>query len=190
MENDKHNSYEVFKKLTTEELKNLLSEGMLAPDAANTVSDILRQRHLTEIEKKKPAITFPNSASRASLASRLGAKMIDVWGLFLILVLLISVLQDALPGLREGIGYVGIGLGLAYFLLKDGMKGQSIGKRLCGIAVVHVGNETPCSWGASVVRNLIGFFGIFDLVFLFGSDRRRLGDLAAGTRVIKSTYLA
>ena len=76
------------------------------------------------------------------------------------------------------------------FLLKDGIEGQSIGKRLCGIAVVHVADNTPCSWSASVVRNLIGFFGVLDLVYLFGSDRRRLGDLAAGTQVIKSTYLA
>ena len=227
MENDKQNSYDFFKELSNEELKNLLSEGMLSQDVAESVSDILRERQLNKIEKKKSVITFPNStsreplaswligkmidvwgvflmlfeknktaitlpnsASRAALASRLVAKIIDVWGLFLILYILISVLQNTLPSLREEIGYAGVCLGLAYFLLKDGIEGQSIGKRLCGIAVVHVADNTPCSWSASVVRNLIGFFGVLDLVYLFGSDRRRLGDLAAGTQVIKSTYLA
>ena len=190
MENDKQNSYDFFKELSNEELKNLLSEGMLSQDVAESVSDILRERQLNKIEKKKSVITFPNSTSREPLASWLIGKMIDVWGVFLILYILISVLQNTLPSLREEIGYAGVCLGLAYFLLKDGIEGQSIGKRLCGIAVVHVADNTPCSWSASVVRNLIGFFGVLDLVYLFGSDRRRLGDLAAGTQVIKSTYLA
>ena len=47
-------------------------------------------------------------------------------------------------------------IGLPFlFLLKDGMQGQSPGKRLCGIQVVDAVSREPIGWRQSLKRNLI-----------------------------------
>jgi uncharacterized RDD family membrane protein YckC len=186
MKSETHASYKTLKKLRTKELTDLLSEGVLSPDAIETVRNILTQRYLHEVDTGRILKEGQSAENPASLAARLFAKMIDVWGSFLILILLSTFLQDIVPGLRHEISYGAIFVGIVYFLLKDAMSGRSIGKRFCRIVVVQLSNDMPCSKGASFIRNLIGFFGIFDLIFLlFGKERRRLGDLAAGTKVIK-----
>ena len=77
---------------------------------------------------------------------------------------------------------------LAYLLLCDALPGgQSIGKRLTRIAVVHVDTEQPCTFWRSIVRNVpMMALGIVDAVFIVGKRRRRLGDLLAGTKVVKA----
>lgn len=46
-------------------------------------------------------------------------------------------------------------LGVAYLLFADGLPhGQSIGKRLMGLRVVHIPTRTPASFVHSLVRNL------------------------------------
>lgn len=69
-------------------------------------------------------------------------------------------------------------------------QGATPGKRVMGLAVVE-DNGLPVSAGASVVRNLIRFVDL--LPFMYGAgvvsmvltrDFKRLGDLAAGTRVV------
>jgi uncharacterized RDD family membrane protein YckC len=76
-----------------------------------------------------------------------------------------------------------------YFILTEMIwNGQSIGKRRLGLRVVRVGGR-PVSLTASLVRNLLR---IVDLLLLVGilvmivdSRSRRLGDIAAGTLVIR-----
>ncbi|MFV2032764.1 MAG: RDD family protein [Gammaproteobacteria bacterium] len=69
-------------------------------------------------------------------------------------------------------------------------RGQTPGKKLLGISVVH-DDLTPVTFGTSLVRNLIRtvdflpFFYLFGLVTMVSNPRfQRLGDLAAGTLVI------
>jgi uncharacterized RDD family membrane protein YckC len=69
-------------------------------------------------------------------------------------------------------------------------RGQTPGKRVLGISVVH-DDLTPVSFGTSMVRNLLRTVDFLPFFYLFGliamvSNRRfqRLGDLAAGTLVI------
>ena len=72
-----------------------------------------------------------------------------------------------------------------YTLFADGMfKGQSIGKKLMNLYVVSNEMEQPCTYLQSFVRNSTYPLGIFDLIFLFGKERRRLGDRLASTKVL------
>jgi uncharacterized RDD family membrane protein YckC len=81
-----------------------------------------------------------------------------------------------------------------YALLKDGRaNGQSIGKKLTNLMVVHLPTNQPCSMGQSAGRAAImmvlGFIpyvgGLIEpIIVLAAQDGRRLGDKAANTQVI------
>lgn len=79
-----------------------------------------------------------------------------------------------------------------YFIFFEGIfGGQTIGKRVAGIKVVDTAGHPP-GLGASVIRNLLrladwlpGFYAVGVLAILASKENRRLGDMAAGTRVIK-----
>lgn len=73
-----------------------------------------------------------------------------------------------------------------YYFLADGLQnGQSWAKRLLGMAVVDARTGEPCSMGQSFVRNfLLAILGPLDWIFILGGEKRRLGDLAAGTQVV------
>lgn len=87
---------------------------------------------------------------------------------------------------------------LAYGFFKDGFeKGQSFGKNLLGLMVIHLPNNAPCSFGQSFLRNLImtlisivPFIGwlVEPIIVLASNDGRRLGDKAANTQVIENKY--
>lgn len=105
------------------------------------------------------------------------------------------VLSLVLPRL----GDFGIGLLLLLFFLVEWFypvlfevyrHGATPGKRWLGLRVVN-DNGTPVGWSGSMVRNLLRFVDF--LPFFYGAglasmlasrDAKRLGDLAAGTRVI------
>lgn len=75
--------------------------------------------------------------------------------------------------------------GYGYFLLRDGLGGGSIGKRICGLRVVRTNGE-PCNLVRSLIRNgVLMVLGAIDLVVpFFRADGRRIGDLAADTQVV------
>lgn len=86
-------------------------------------------------------------------------------------------------GLPNGWIFVGW---LLYILLCDGLPGgQSMGKRITNIGVVHVDSELPCTYWQSCARNFTMVLGAIDAVFIAGKQRRRLGDLIAGTKVVQ-----
>lgn len=91
---------------------------------------------------------------------------------------------------NESLGVVllvvtGIFAVLYYFLADALQNGQSWAKRLLGMAVVDARTGAPCSLGQSFVRNfLLAVLGPLDWIFILGGEKRRLGDLAAGTRVV------
>lgn len=85
-------------------------------------------------------------------------------------------------------------LPLTYFFIKDGFKGQSLGKRAVGIAVVEVNSGKRCDIGRSALRglitmliNVIPLIGSFiePIMVLATTDGRRLADKGANTQVIK-----
>ncbi len=97
----------------------------------------------------------------------------------------------------------GGGLGVGFFLVASFliewfypvlfevyMGGQTPGKRICNLMVVH-DDGRPVNWSASFIRNTLRFVDFLPLLYgvgfvasLLNADGKRLGDLAAGTVVI------
>ncbi|HUA09120.1 MAG TPA: RDD family protein [Candidatus Acidoferrales bacterium] len=83
-----------------------------------------------------------------------------------------------------------------YFIIFETLwNGQTPGKRLLGIRVVRDGGY-PVDFMASLIRNLIrvgemfaGFYAISAVVAVFSPMNKRLGDLAAGTIVIRESRM-
>jgi uncharacterized RDD family membrane protein YckC len=83
-------------------------------------------------------------------------------------------------------GALGFTTFVAGFLLADALPGgQSPGKRAFGLSVVVSSNGAPCTPARSIFRNAFVVLGLVDWAFMLGRTRRRLGDHAAGTRVVR-----
>lgn len=77
---------------------------------------------------------------------------------------------------------------LLYLMFCDALPGgQSLGKKVVNISVVHNLNNSPCTYLQSLARNITMFLGIFDVVFILGKSKRRLGDYLARTKVVRQT---
>lgn len=78
-----------------------------------------------------------------------------------------------------------------YYLLSDALpKGQSLGKKLIGIAVVSKNTGKPCTLLQSFARNILTpILGALDAVLILLKRRQRLGDLMANTIVISHQKL-
>jgi uncharacterized RDD family membrane protein YckC len=83
-----------------------------------------------------------------------------------------------------------------YFILFEALSnGQTPGKKMLGIRVVRDGGY-PLDFMASVIRNLIrvgeiaiGFYALSAVVAVFSPLNKRIGDLAAGTIVIRESRM-
>ena len=75
------------------------------------------------------------------------------------------------------------GLGIVYFLFKDGINGgRSIGKGIMNIRVIRYETRQPANFADSFGRN----FGlIFAPTLFLEHEHRHLSDLVAGTMVVK-----
>lgn len=136
----------------------------------------------------------------AGIGSRAAAAVIDA--MILTLILLASWLLIIAPGaglLGEGAWVLAIGLIASfaltwgYYVLFEGLRdGQTPGKRLLGLRVVQDGGYSV-SFAASAVRNLVRLLdmqpfptGLLGLgVALVSKSGKRLGDMAAGTIVVR-----
>ena len=133
------------------------------------------------------------SQSPASFGERLLAQLIDLFLLFCYV--------SGITLLLERVSFPALGSGyflvlcvylpaLCYSLLMEVFNhGQSVGKLVMRLRVVKKDGTTP-GLGDFVMRWLLqtidmGFFMIGVLVMLFTKDGQRLGDLAAGTMVIR-----
>lgn len=75
------------------------------------------------------------------------------------------------------------------FFAKDGFRGCSPGRVVCGVQVVDRHTHRPIGFRASVKRNLVLYVPVMPLVIGFGLLRgHRIGDGWAGTKVIWSRY--
>ncbi len=85
-------------------------------------------------------------------------------------------------------------IGLAYFILMEGLLGGTVGKLACGLRVVTKNGE-KCGIGKSVIRNLMrivdGMFGylVGAVCVWVSADNQRLGDMVASTLVVKKQDL-
>jgi uncharacterized membrane protein SpoIIM required for sporulation/uncharacterized RDD family membrane protein YckC len=139
----------------------------------------------------------------ADLGSRFTALLIDILlivlgivGVRLALFALVSLLgfRDVLVGVGLGVViFVGFVLMWGYFVFYEGLRdGQTPGKRRMGIRVVHDGGF-PVTVRAAAVRNLMrlvdiqpaGSWGVGGLAMMLHPQTKRLGDMAAGTVVVR-----
>lgn len=136
----------------------------------------------------------------AGVGSRAAAAIFDtlVIALLLLAVLAVAAITGALAGGVGGwLGAVlllaGFAIAWGYYVLSEGLRGgRTLGKRDLGIRVV-MDTGHPITFGASAVRNLLrivdaqpGFTYLVGGVFvLFHPQHRRLGDLVAGTVVVR-----
>jgi uncharacterized RDD family membrane protein YckC len=80
--------------------------------------------------------------------------------------------------------------GFLYYSLLEGLYGQTLGKKICGIRVLKA-DFSPCGLSAGFLRNIVGiadafFYHLVAVVTLAATTKwQRLGDLAAGTVVVK-----
>lgn len=116
----------------------------------------------------------------ASLMQRFVAQFLD--SIVPVVIVVVASLLFNFSG--AVIGAVVAGL---YYLFQDGLSGgQSYGKRLMKTAVIDARTGEWCSFLQSFVRNLLlGLLSFIDWIFIFGSKRQRLGDMLAGTAVIR-----
>lgn len=83
-----------------------------------------------------------------------------------------------------------------YFIIFETLwNGQTPGKRMLGIRVVRDGGY-PLDFMAAVIRNLIrvgemmlGFYAVSTFVAVFSPFNKRIGDIAAGTIVIRESRM-
>ncbi|MCA2217958.1 RDD family protein [Jidongwangia harbinensis] len=78
-----------------------------------------------------------------------------------------------------------------YYILMEGLTGRTLGKMATGIRVVDEATGNRPSLGAATIRTLLRFVdGLFGylvgfVIVLSTSRRRRLGDMAAKTQVVR-----
>lgn len=134
----------------------------------------------------------------AGAGSRVAAAAVD--GLILIGLFLLINVAFTFGGVAGGtvrawygavLVVVGFALTWGYFTLFEALgNGRTPGKRYIGIRVV-MDTGHPITMGAAVIRNLVRiadalFFFFLGLAFiLFHSENKRLGDIVAGTIVVR-----
>ena len=138
--------------------------------------------------------------SVAGIGSRFYAALIDIALLLPILLVGYYVIIRAILDLDERFGnWLAALAGIATFVLQWGYymifeiatNGQSPGKRALGLRVIKV-QGYPISFSDSAIRNIVRVvdmlpfaYGIGLLTMLLNKNWQRLGDLAAGTLVVK-----
>ena len=131
----------------------------------------------------------------AGVGSRLAAASVDVFLLFVMEWLLSVVISAAGHGEVYWLEAVGVAIGFVmfwgYFALFETLNGgRTPGKQMLGIRVVMETGH-PVTWAAAVVRNLVRFvdgltlFFLGFLLVLFHPQNKRLGDIVAGTIVVR-----
>ena len=105
------------------------------------------------------------------------------------------------PRTSSGMNMTGLGTGgsgalfvvvVLYYVLMEGLLGRTVGKMVTGIKVVDEATGGNPSMGQAVLRTILriidGIFGyLVGFIIVLASDRRRrLGDMAAKTLVVRA----
>ena len=79
-----------------------------------------------------------------------------------------------------------------YFTLLEGRNGKTLGKSMMGLKVIKNSDSSEISYLRAFARHLIDpfaslFLWIPSLIVIYITKGRRIGDLIAGTKVVKSS---
>jgi uncharacterized RDD family membrane protein YckC len=83
-------------------------------------------------------------------------------------------------------------LGFGYYFATEARWGQTLGKRLRGVRVARL-DGSPADTGPVAIRTLLRIIDVLPFLYLIGftvmvtagKGRQRLGDMAAGTAVVR-----
>jgi uncharacterized RDD family membrane protein YckC len=140
----------------------------------------------------------------AGLGSRMVAQILDnlvAIPLTLVSILLFGALANLLVSSSQGAAFAGAAAGLfagfvyfGYFFVAEAVtSGKTFGKSAMGLRVIRV-DGSAVDFAAVAVRNLVRIIDVAVLligvvVMFFQPQTRRLGDLAAGTVVVRDRAL-
>lgn len=129
------------------------------------------------------------------LGVRIAAAIIDIIVVAILLVIFGGIIGGLIGVLLDSfliISVISALIPILYFIILEGKYGQTAGKRLLNIAVVHE-DGSPCTMSSSAIRNVLRIidqlpaFYILGLVVMLLTDRtQRVGDLAGGTVVVRT----
>jgi uncharacterized RDD family membrane protein YckC len=143
----------------------------------------------------------------AGLVSRFVAAFIDLVVLLVIAIIITLpfglmaaawTLTPGAPGPWLGLLYgpftlLMFGLWILYFTYLEATSGQTLGKRLLNLRVVDPATGRPPSFEKAFVRSILRIVDWLPFLYLLGfvlalvtERKQRLGDLAAGTIVVRS----
>ena len=131
-----------------------------------------------------PASATGPSGPRASFGQRLGAYLIDVILIGIVIGILTVILKT--PGY-----FIGIAIGLAYFIYFEGSpSGQTLGKQALGIRVIDYSTGGPLGYGKSFLRYVgriaSGAICALGYLWMLWDDAKQTWhDKAAGSVVVK-----
>ena len=106
---------------------------------------------------------------------------------FLIVLMILSALSAISESLGNLVGFPLVLATIAAFLCKDANGG--IIKSFFGLRVIEVDSGDLCSWKKSVLRNIVVLCTCgphLNFFLIFTKDKRHLGDMIAGTRVVRA----
>jgi uncharacterized RDD family membrane protein YckC len=187
---------------TPTEVRTYLADGNLARDDIASTDGVTWRplEHLLATVDGRPPAPAPEGYRPAPVGPRLGAAALDgLVGLVCLAPGLLALREEFVGGMSDRGEMLLVGgaiASVAYGLVKDGLPvGQSLGKRVVGLMVVHLASNRPCSIGQSAVRTLVLLFSnvvpvlgwlVEPILVIATPERRRLGDRAAGTQVIRA----
>jgi uncharacterized RDD family membrane protein YckC len=152
---------------------------------------------LPESAPERP--TLPEDTTDV-LGRRIGAALVDVLVLAVIFGFTGLTIGDTSTGggraavnLEGGAFLVFVALVLLYYFLGEALTGQTLGKRLLGVRVVRVDGK-PAGTGPAATRTILRLVDQLPAMYLLGfivvlatgKRRQRIGDLVAGTRVVRA----
>lgn len=142
----------------------------------------------------------------AGIGSRFLAALVDTILIIILQIVvnltLVFLLSNLLGSLADNEGLAGWVLGVMvlasfaflwgyYIFFELFWNGQSPGKRWVGLRVIRT-DGTPITLTESIIRNLVrlvdflpAYYGVGVIVMFINAQARRLGDLAAGTLVVR-----
>jgi uncharacterized RDD family membrane protein YckC len=132
---------------------------------------------------------------RAGIALRGVAACIDLLAVYLLLYVLAAITGNTIEGggfkLTGAPFLIGVAVSLGYFIAMEAMLGATLGKLATQLVVVMAADGAPIGWRSAILRNLLRLIDGF-VLYAIGlaaicvtSKRQRLGDLAAGTMVVR-----
>lgn len=159
-------------EVAREVLNEVLAARGLSPEVVNEERSRIVEEHDRDVESPEKLATIP---------ARFAAFAVDFLGVGAIIyavLLPIGMFSDAA---REA---TYLAIFWAYFLFRDGIPGQGLGKRLMALRTEQLIGKRA-SFANSFWRNLTHFLFVVDALFALGERRMRLGDMIAGTHVVK-----